>query len=345
MILMDNPVRLKLVAILVLFLSLAACGGKFQAYPTQVVQSGSITKEPVAPPQIPTDPSHPAVPATPPVALKFCSPLSFENIHWDPNMNLNSQRAFAIGLSISGGFEGGEGWSNLSNNFDGMGMSAGLLNQTLGTESLQPLLEQITLDHRIEVASVLTADHLQSLISMLNAWNPSVHIQDFHVSEIQTASVVNSSVQWAVDNLYQANGNFHPDWKQQLQSLLSTSDFINLQVDAALKYHLKAMRYLQRIRYKDLRAYLLMLDIIIQNGSISESRFQEWESKIAQDGITDEVTSLKALVEIRLQDTKPQWRGDVRSRKYSLIDGVGNVHGQNWNLPKSFCYGLSDPAQ
>jgi hypothetical protein len=324
---------------------LSACGEKFQTYPIQVVHDGVISKAPAV---HPNEPSRPAA-QTDPNALKFCSPIDFKDIQWDSRLDLNAQRSFAIALSISGEFEGHAAWKNITNNFDGMGLSAGLLNQTLGTESLQPLFEKMARDHQQKFDGQFSSLHLSSILGMLKQWNPAqFQIQEFHPTENDsTLNTLNSnaSVQWAVQNLYDSSGNFLHDWKAELQSLLETPEYVNLQVGSALHYHLQALKYLARTGFQDLRSYLLMFDIITQNGSIKESRFQEWDAFILQNKITDEVAALKALVEIRLQDTQAKWRADVRRRKYALIDGTGVVHGVAVNLPKSYCYNSTDPVQ
>lgn len=340
--------KLRLIICLSALLILSACGSHFDTFPVQTVSPGAISQSPNEPTPDPT---------TTFTNLKFCSPLSFSGVRWAPDMDLKTQRAFAIGLSLTGGFEGSAGWQNLTNNFDGMGMSGGLLNQTLGTESLQPLLQKIIADHRSEVSTVLTPEHLTGIIGMLNSWHPSLQLKELKLTEVQEDSpfvfqsglqemrAKNSSVQWAVDHLYQSNGQFLPDWRQQLKSLFSTTDYINLQIEAALRIHLKAMAYMKRTGFKDLRSYLLFFDIIVQNGSISDTRFQEWKDKVVHDRIVGEVALLKALIEIRLQDTLEEYRADVRSRKYAVVDGEGVVHGKNWNLSKSYCYDSADPVE
>ncbi|MCJ8277796.1 MAG: hypothetical protein MJK18_13215, partial [Bdellovibrionales bacterium] len=61
--------------------------------------------------------------------LGICSSLEFKGVTWSPELSQDDRVAFAIALNVSGSFEGHSGWSNLSNNFDGQGVSMGLLNQ------------------------------------------------------------------------------------------------------------------------------------------------------------------------------------------------------------------------
>jgi hypothetical protein len=73
----------------------------------------------------------------------FCSKLDLAGVTWPIELASAGQAHLALALNISGSFEGRSGWANLSNNFDGMGFSIGLLQQNLGMGSLQPLLNEL----------------------------------------------------------------------------------------------------------------------------------------------------------------------------------------------------------
>jgi hypothetical protein len=359
-------------SLVTLLLLLSACGQKFATYPEQVVDQNAITLVPSTPATSDLSSGAASAPPAPSQAastgLKFCSPLSFSGITWNQELTLTSRRSFAIALSQSGSFEGGAGWENITNNFDGMGLSAGLLNQTLGTGSLQPLFAEMETAHRSEFSNIFTSAHLRSILAMIDSWKsgsawqpqtlalamseagnrdavaPTISIGgELSVSALSSPRI--DSVSWAINNLYNSSGGFLPTWKQELQTLLREPDYVTLQVGAALHYHLQAIRYMNRIGMSDLRSYLLMFDIVTQNGSISETRFQQWDNQVAAQHLTNETAKLKALVELRLLDSNPRWRADVRSRKYAIIDGTGVVHGSQLNLPKSFCYKGNDPVQ
>lgn len=319
---------------------LTSCGSKFETPQTQLVTDEAITK-------IPNDTPTSALPP----GLHFCSPLSFEGIAWSPALNLTARRSLAIALSISGSFEGSDGWANISNDFDGMGLSAGLLNQTLGTSSLQPLLAEMEHSYPAEFAASFSPAHYKSILSMIETWKKATswrpknlgltlnNISDRDAESIEIATTpADYSVLWARKNLYNSDGSFIPSWKKEIQNLLTRPEYISLQIEAARQYHKQALQYVDRVEISDLRTYLLMFDIVTQNGSIKESRFIEWEYKVRTARLTSTESKLKALIDIRLKDTKSQWRNDVKRRKYTIIDGVGIVHGKNLNLPRMYCF-------
>lgn len=101
----------------------------------------------------------------------FCSELDLENVTWPMELGMNGRNHLGLALNITGSFEGRSGWANLSSNFDGMGFSIGLLQQNLGTGSLQPMLmEMINMTNRGE-SFQMESVHTQSLQTMLAQWN------------------------------------------------------------------------------------------------------------------------------------------------------------------------------
>lgn len=102
--------------------------------------------------------------------LSICSDLSFGGVTWPENMTDDEKNAFALSLNITGSFEGAEGWSNLTNNFDGQGLSMGLFNQTLGTGSLQPLWEKLRVQSPEVFEKYFDAKQRESLFAMLDNW-------------------------------------------------------------------------------------------------------------------------------------------------------------------------------
>lgn len=353
----------KLLTILIIAFITNACSKSFESYPSQIVtENGIFENSPVNNGSQQNSNLQNENSINSKTSQQFCSPLKFDQVKWDTRMTLLERRSMAIGLSISGSFEGQNGWNNITNNFDGQGLSAGLLNQTLGTGSLQPLLSEMELNNATEFKSSFSSQNYASISGMLSQWRgqkslktQSLTLQDeedqipirpIELEATQFMKMMTSqnsySVNWAVQNLYLANKNFKPDWKTELMTLLNKGSYISLQVVAAQKIHNTALKYVARVGLNDLRTYLLMFDILVQNGSIKETRFVEWENFIKANNITNSTKALKALVEIRLKDTNPKWVPDVRSRKYALIDGLGTVHGRNLNLPKSYCYQLND---
>lgn len=296
---------------------------------------------------VPDDPAPLEPPEKVETIAPICSKLSFENVIWPAEIAGNDQIAFSLSLNISGSFEGRSGWSNLTNNFDGMGLSMGLLNQTLGTGSLQPLWIQMRDKHYNVMQAKFSSTHFQSVQSMLQSWDNRAGVQVSSVDENSSRLDIgqalqpfsnSDSVTWAVNNLYTGD-EFKSSWKTELQNLAKAQEYVSIQISTAKKYHDKAKGYQKRIKMTSLRGYLVMFDFVVQNGGIDDDEFKEWDQKVAN--ITGEKARLKALLEIRLRRVRPEYVGDVRARKQSIIDGTGVVHQTNRNYEKEFCFSLS----
>jgi len=95
--------------------------------------------------------------------LSICSKLDFSNLDWPTTKSTAERDPFALALNISGSFEGSDGWENLTNNFDGQGLSLGLLNQCLGQGSLQPMLIEMQNEYSAEMKAQFTVTNFNSL--------------------------------------------------------------------------------------------------------------------------------------------------------------------------------------
>jgi hypothetical protein len=81
-----------------------------------------------------------------------------------------------------------------------------------------------------------------------------------------------------------------------------------------------------------------MFDIVVQNGGFRSGHGSEFERYKRRHPKASEEELLLELLEIRVQSSKPQWRGDVRSRKKAVILGEGRVHGRDRVLQEEHCY-------
>lgn len=357
-------------AIVALVLGLVACGDGARIETAGVGEEASLGGGDIAqdPPVTPT-PVVPGPGGTTPVK-PYCSSLSFEGVKWNASLTPYERRSLAIALSLSGSFEGPNGWRNLTNNFDGMGLSAGLLNQTLGTGSLQPLLANLKA-RAPSAYNTIASTRRASIIAMVDKWVaaksyrvPLLNSSGFRamVDEAPTSSHLDmpegfraagefqtmgaaedASVAWAKANLYQSNGStFKPEWSTELKNLLGHPSYVSEQIIAAEVLHRRALGYAARLGFTSLRSYLFMFDICVQNGGLNEAEFTELQGAISREGLRDEATILKRLLEIRLRRVLSQWRNDVRARKTAVIDGTGTVHGSKRDFPKQYCYAWND---
>jgi hypothetical protein len=304
----------------------------------------------------PLEPLRLAAGLTPPATAvpEINSKLDFAGVTWPASLTPQDRVAFALALNISGSFEGEQAWATISNDFDGQGLSLGLLNQCLGQGSLQPMLQRMRENHPETMAVVFSSDHLKSLYGMLDAWQRAARAE---VSEgtpkrldwrdeppVGTLdrtgpSADEDSVAWAERTLYTDGGvTFDPVWKAELTALAAHPQYVSYQLDAALRYHDKAAGYEAVIKVRELRAYLMLYDIVVQNGGLYQDDLDDYAAYVKANPKSTATQRLRKLLALRLRHVRPKYVADVRSRKNAIISGTGTVHGSRRNLPVEYNY-------
>jgi len=272
-------------------------------------------------------------------------PLDFSGVTWSESLTLDDRKALGIALNISGSYEGNKGWGNIATNFDGQGVSLGLLNQNLGQGSLQPMLIRMRDQHPEALKAIFKPEHLKSLLAMLSRWekaskdeppSPTLSILDEPLDS-EERSANSDSVAWAEENLYDGSG-FDPVWKKGLVALAEHPDYVSYQIAAAEGYHAKALKYQVRIGIKEFRAYLMLFDIVVQNGSLYEVDLTDYEAYVKANPSATNTQKLEKLLELRIRHVREQYKADVRARKKTIINGAGTVHGERRDLPKEYSY-------
>ncbi|MFN8945663.1 MAG: hypothetical protein ACK5WZ_13685 [Pseudobdellovibrionaceae bacterium] len=305
-----------------------------------------------------------------------CGQLSFDGIKFPISLTSDDRMAMRLAMNITGSFEGHQGWTNLSNNFDGQGFSLGLLQQNLGQGSLQTLLIEMRNRHLPLLVSSLGKSNTDSILSMVAAWQGHANLSKFSEDELDEELLFSNekvlspldigftnegnqsdifafknsasntknaqSVDWALTNVFVDDGStFKAAWKSGLQKMAGSAEYRSLQIESSMKIYQKAVGYVVFFGFRELRSFLLMYDFVTQNGGFNSKHQREYASFESKSPNASEKEKLKALLEIRLKSVIPQYVSDVRSRKSTIIEGTGKVHGQNRNLTKEYCYQAS----
>lgn len=352
----------------VIVLVVAACGQEFQTRSAHLSSAVGVDETQGLP--VHSDPAPQEVSKSP-IDAK-CSQLDFTGVDWPTQFSEIDNKKFAISLNISSSFEGGEDWKNLTGNFDGQGISLGLLQQNLGQGSLQPLLIDLFQNKKAVPKKYFNSNQLSAVTSMLETWG-GIDIQasgeislssidstgrtydyselfedtgalnalDEGYSEpflIQAQTRNGKSVTWAQTFVLDKKGNVTPTWKASFQGMAMSSEYRSIQMKSAIPVYTKAYDYFKSFEFKELRGLFLMFDFVVQNGGFTlthANQFKSW--KKANPKATEEA-KMRALLDIRLKSVRTQYREDVKSRKTTVILGTGIVHGERRNLPKEFCY-------
>lgn len=296
----------------------------------------------------------------------ICSALDFSQVTWPADYRESDQVAFSLAMNITGSFEGYAGWTNLSNNFDNQGVSMGILNQNLGQGTLQPLLIKMRDNHLSVLESALTESMLESMLDMLSDWESSKStftaslddltlatekepinlaklsgdIDKFYAAPQLKTGSNSASVRWAKRTLYtnSSGTNFKSAWKTALKTIAGDPSYVSLQIEAARYIHDRTHEYKRTLGWNELRSYLFLFDIVVQNGSLREKHFRQFDNWLASHPQSSEEEQMLEMLEIRVVDSHPKWQNDVRRRKTTVILGVGEVHGEDRDLPVEYCY-------
>jgi len=232
-------------------------------------------------------------------------------------------------LALTGAFETSVGvpdcFAGLAGDFDGQGLSFGVVQWNLGQGTLQPLLNEMITQHE-DVLRGLFHDHFSELQGML-------------------ASRRDLQLEWARNIQDPRRHAIFEPWKGLFQALGRTPEFQAIEVEHASALHAAAQNLCSRFDVSSERALALMFDIRVQNGSID----QKTEAKIREDFATiapadDEVARLRAIANRRAEASAPAFVEDVRVRKLTIANGSGTVHGISWDLEAQFGIGLRRAA-
>ncbi|MFQ5846960.1 MAG: peptidoglycan-binding protein [Candidatus Methylomirabilales bacterium] len=228
-------------------------------------------------------------------------------------------------LALTGAFETGapipECFAGLSGDFDGQGISFGALQWNLGQGTLQRLLQDMDRTHP-QILKGIFHQHYPVLRAMLAAQR-----------EEQLA--------WARSIQDPRRSVLHEPWRGLFKTLGRRDECQGIQVKFAGRLYRAALALCKTYRVQSERAVALMFDIKVQNGSISElvkAQIMEDFTGIDRTGDRDaaEVARLRIIANRRAEAAHPRWVEDVRTRKLTIANGEGTVHGNSFNLEEQY---------
>lgn len=237
-------------------------------------------------------------------------PVGLVSNFLEQNNCIRLEKAQEIALLVTTGFEGAStlDYGALANNFDGQGMSFGIIQWNFGQGTLGPVLQ----DMRVENEAVFDACfgenmNYETLRTALDSGN--------HIDQKS----------WAVN--IQATNN--SGWKQSFEKIGGTPEFQKIQLKHAAKYHSnvkKCIRLMREIseelmRKVDLRTYVALYDLCVQQNNLEAAR-----STILSTHSTENITTQKQLLTFvctkRALAANSIWVSDCLSRRLGIIQGA-----------------------
>ena len=232
-------------------------------------------------------------------------------------------------LALTGSFETDQAppecFAGLTGDFDGQGISLGVCQWNLGQGSLQPLLLEMDRAHP-DVVDAIFQNHAAEFRAVLT------ESRDEQLS-------------WA-RSIQDAQHNIIDPWRGMLKTLCRSTEFQAIQTNHANSLVAAARALCADFGVRSQRALALLFDIKVQNGSISDIVKAQIASDFAAltpsaDADADEVARLRVIANRRAEAANPKWVEDVRTRKLTIANGEGTVHGRLYNLQEQYGIGLT----
>jgi len=124
-------------------------------------------------------------------------------------------------------------------------------------------------------------------------------------------------------------------WKAELVALSAHPDYVSLQIDAALDIHAKAVAYEGEVDVRQLRAYLMLFDVNVQNGGLYPEDVDEFHAWAKKTPKADATARLEKMLELRLRHVRSKYVADVRARKKAIIHGAARCTATSATCPPS----------
>ncbi len=258
------------------------------------------------------------------------SPMSFEGVH-DEAAGLSGSGltpAERKAVEITSLFETGKrgGFYGLSGNFDGQGLSFGLVNWTIGTGSLQPLLRDFAKEHPARWVWAFGADAPGFL--RLIARKDKQAQKEQHRFAIETMNSV------SVDARGKRIWTVRQPWVGYFKRLSEDAAFQGIQVRYVRDLLASAADYCRRFGFKSEQAFCFMFDAVSSHGKwwlrkkfdgVEKRRVLVEQALAAlaarHGGRSPEGEALLAIADVLAATSAQRWADKVRRRKRWFVTG------------------------
>lgn len=251
-------------------------------------------------------------------------------------------------VRITSTFETGRAGSfgGLTGNFDGQGVSFGLMNFAWKAGSLLTLLKTFLRRNPAAFADVFGADAKRFQEVVLAARADLDNPKKLHRD-------IDRQMEFARNVLNDANKNVREPWRSYFSRLEYDPDFRRIQVEAVRKAATRARYWCQYFGLKTERSFAFMFDLVTSHGgawlnakkfkggrrALLRAMIQKAKEDVGRVNLL-EIETLGVIASMIADVSDERWRERVRARKLWFVNGSGKVHGKSWDLAKDF--GVTD---
>jgi peptidoglycan hydrolase-like protein with peptidoglycan-binding domain len=223
-------------------------------------------------------------------------------------------------LQLTAAFEG-HGFSLAQGNFDGAGITWGIIGFTLQGGELGKIVKQIEADHPGMVEAAFGSSAAAQLFEILDAAWPA---QLSFANSISLGALKAVLAEPWLSGFRQFG---EQPAVQQLQLAIVDTDYFEPALSTASRFNLTTEL-----------GVALAFDIHVQNGSVTAAAAQQIEATLAAHP-SDREQDVRVAIANAVANTASNvaFREDVRQRKLTVATGSGQVHGgtyvlRNWGL-------------
>ncbi len=233
---------------------------------------------------------------------------------WAALMHSSEPPIFERCLQITAHFEG-TGFTRIVGNFDGAGLTWGIIGFTLVNDELGAILKAIAVQY-------------PALLNQAFGSDAKTILQNVDLPTEQRMDWANSVSRGA------KRYDVAEPWRTYFKDLGEFPEVQQLQIQRAREvYWTAAVRDALVFGLTEELDFALFYDISVQNGSMkSKGRTPKAQSRIAAQADQGSANKRKIIEDVVVETSKVAYQGDVRNRKTALRTGAGKVHGAAYEL-------------
>ncbi len=223
--------------------------------------------------------------------------------------NLKPVFAFDCGLQVVANYETqGDPYQQVTGNFDGAGLSFGVIQFNFKSETLQKLFGMFRMaDERSLQACFGTVERYEEIIRIM-------------------AAPTSKSIKWGNEiSTGQSRSGVSEPWKSCFRAVGKIEKFRNIQMMFAydrygrlLMETLAFLEGMSELRIRNHRCLTALFDMCIQQGGYGRAA-REIRERVNSENPTDEIMLTHIVVEERAKKASPKYRADCLSRRLGIL--------------------------
>ena len=241
---------------------------------------------------------------------------SVSDVTWTALMKTPAPPIFDRCLQLTASFEG-TGFTQVVGNFDGAGITWGIIGFTLMGGELGQILTEINVAHPDLLAKAFGEDSDEVLVKT----GPKTADAD--------------KLAWA-DSISRGANNYRvaDPWKTYFHDLGTYLPVQQMQIDRArTKYWSIAQKNLSSLSMGDELDCALLFDVAVQNGGMgSKNRLTSALDQFTQQKPKTALDRRKIVAQVVADTVSGKFKQDVLDRKTSIAVGDGTIHGGSYKL-------------